>query len=284
MKTQIKNLAIDIVYIMLGTAAYSVAFAVFIGPNQITPGGLTGIAALLHYLIKLPVGMGVFILNVPLFLIGYRRFSSRFVLLTAAATAFMSFFLDLADLIPYTYTGDRVLAAMFGGVFMGFGLALVMLRGATTGGVDIIAKLLKIRWPHILLGRLILIVDAVIIILTVIVYKDMESAMYSALALFISSRVIDALLYGSERGKLFFIVTKNAPDVKLRIINEMRRGVTQIAVVGGYSGSDRDMLICAVRQFETARLHRVIKATDAEAFVMIAEAGEILGQGFTKIN
>lgn len=284
MKIRVKDLAADLLYILLGSAAYAVAFAVFIDPNQITPGGLTGVAALLHYLIRLPVGLGVLLLNIPLFIIGYRRFSSRFVLLSAAATLFVSFFLDLAELIPYTYTGDRVLAAMFGGVFMGLGLALVMLRGATTGGVDIIAKLLKLRYPHILLGRLILTVDAVIIVLTVIVYRDMESAMYSTLALFISSRVIDALLYGSERAKLFFIITASAPELKTGILNEVHRGVTQISVLGGYSGSDRDMLICAVRQFETARLHRVIKATDPSAFVMIAEAGEILGQGFTKMN
>lgn len=284
MKTRIKELALDLLYILLGAAAYSVAFAVFIDPNQITPGGLTGVAALLHFVSRFPVGLGVLLLNIPLFFLGYKRFSGRFVLLSAVATLFVSLFLDIAALIPYTYTGDRVLAAMFGGVFMGLGLALVMLRGATTGGVDIVAKLLKLRWPHILLGRLILIVDAVIILLTVIVYRDMESAMYSALALFISSSVIDALLYGSERAKLFFIITANAAELKSNILNEVHRGVTQISVLGGYSGNDRDMLICAVRQFETARLHRVIKETDPTAFVMIAEAGEILGEGFTKIK
>lgn len=284
MKNRIKTLAADLFYIIIGAAAYSAAFVVFIDPNHITPGGLTGVAALLHYLFRLPVGTGVFLLNIPLFVIGYKRFSVRFVLLSATATLFVSFLLDLAELIPYVYTGDRVLAALFGGVSMGFGLALVMLRGATTGGVDIIAKLLKLRFPHILMGRLILIIDAIIIGLTVFVYKDLESAMYSALALFVSSRVMDTLLYGSERAKLFLIITDNTLSLKTAILNDVQRGVTQITVEGGYSGSRRDMLICAVRRFETARLHRVIKTIDPKAFVMIAEAGEILGEGFSKIN
>ncbi len=284
MKDKLKNLANDIFYIVLGAAAYSAAFAVFIGPNYITPGGATGVAALLHYLIRLPVGIGVFILNIPLFIIGYKRFSLRFVLLSAVATLSVSVFIDLAELIPYAYTGDRLLASLFGGVLMGFGLTLVILHGATTGGVDIIAKLLKLRFPHILMGRLILTIDAVIIGLTVFVYKDLESAMYSALALFISSRVMDTLLYGSERAKVFFIITKNAEDLKFGIIKEVQRGVTRIATVGGYSGKEQDMLICAVRRFETARLHRVIKTTDPAAFVMVAEAGEILGEGFSKLN
>ena len=284
MKGKLKTLATDIFYIVLGAAAYSAAFAVFIDPNQITPGGATGIAALLHYLIRLPVGIGVFILNIPLFIIGYKRFSLRFVLLSAVATLSVSIFIDLAELIPYAYTGDRLLASLFGGVLMGFGLTLVILRGATTGGVDIVAKLLKLRFPHILMGRLILTIDAVIIGLTVFVYKDLESAMYSALALFISSRVMDTLLYGSERAKVFFIITKNAEDLKFGIIKEVQRGVTRISTVGGYSGKEQDMLICAVRRFETARLHRVIRATDPAAFVMVAEAGEILGEGFSKLN
>ncbi len=284
MKSHIKTLAADLFYIIIGAAAYSAAFVVFIEPNHITPGGLTGVAALLHYLFRLPVGTGVFLLNIPLFVIGYKRFSIRFVLLSATATLFVSFLLDLAELIPYVYTGDRLLAALFGGVSMGFGLALVMLRGATTGGVDIIAKLLKLRYPHILMGRLILTIDAVIIGLTVFVYKDLESAMYSALALFVSSRVMDTLLYGSERAKLFFIITDNTLSLKTAILNDVQRGVTHITVEGGYSGSRRDMLICAVRRFETARLHRVIKTIDPKAFVMIAEAGEILGEGFSKIN
>ncbi|MBQ7288889.1 MAG: YitT family protein [Clostridia bacterium] len=284
MKAHIKNLTADIFYILLGAAAYSAAFAVFIGPNHITPGGLTGLAALLHFLVKLPVGLGVLILNIPLFIIGYRRFDVRFILLSGVATLSVSFFLDLAELLPYTYTGDPMLAALFGGLLMGFGLALVMLRGATTGGVDIIAKLLKLRFPHILLGRLILTIDAVIIILTVFLYRDIDSALYSALALFISSRVIDAMLYGAERAKLFFIVSENAAALKEGILSEVRRGVTQISVVGGYSGHERDMLLCAVRRFETARLHRMIRATDPKAFVMIADIGEILGEGFSKIK
>ena len=284
MKSQIKGLAVDIFYISLGSAAYSVAFAIFIDPNHITPGGITGISALLHYLLHFPIGLGVFLLNIPLFIIGYRLFNLRFVIFSAIATMLVSFFLDLAVLIPYSYTGNPLLAALFGGVLMGFGLAMVMLRGATTGGVDIVAKLLKLRFPHILLGRLILTIDAVIISLTVFVYKDLESAMYSALAIFVSSHVMDTLLYGSERAKLFFIITKNPEALKSGILNEVGRGVTKISAVGGYSGNKQDMLICAVRRIETARLHRVIKATDPTAFVMIAEAGEILGEGFSKLN
>lgn len=283
MAEKIKSNIVDILLITVGSFFYSLAFTVFLNPNYITPGGLTGIAALINYLSRFPIGITVIILNIPVFILGYKKFSLRFVLLSGLATVLTSVFIEVCAFIPYTYTSNRILAAIFGGVLLGIGLALVMLRGATTGGIDILAKLLKIKFPHIMLGRIMLMIDVTIMIMTAIVYKQVEAAMYSIITLFASSKMLDTILYGSEGAKMFFIISENPAEMKRVILGELQRGVTQLDARGGYSEASKKMLVCAVRRYETARLHRIIKEVDPNAFVMIAEAGEIIGEGFSKL-
>lgn len=276
------HILLDVLAFVCGSALYAAGVVIFINPNQISSGGVTGIALIIHSLAPIPIGLTVLVLNIPLFIVGYIKLGWRFIGRTAVCTVLMSVLLDLfGSLLPH-YTGNRILAALFGGVFMGAGLALVLLRGATTGGTDIAAKLINGRWPHLSMGRVILIVDTLILLTAALVYWDIETALYSVIALFASSRVIDSLLYGSDKGKLIFIVTESPREVADGIFQHVGRGVTMMHAVGAYTKAQRIMLLCAVRQNEVAAVRRAAIAADGSAFIVVTEAGEVIGQGFKR--
>ena len=180
-----------------------------------------------------------------------------------------------------SYTGDTLLAACFCGVLSGIGLAIIFIRDATTGGTDVIAKLVHKKFQHISIGTVILLADALVAITSGIVYKNFESVLYAAIVIFISSRTIDYIIYGTGGGKMLLIVTDYADEIIKAITEELSRGVTVLPVKGGYTGEDKNMLMCAIRSHEIAKLNRIIRSVDEKAFVIVTEAGEILGEGFT---
>jgi uncharacterized membrane-anchored protein YitT (DUF2179 family) len=157
LKSKIKNIIIDSLYYILGSVIYSIAIPMFISPAHISPGGFTGVALLFNYLFLLPSGLLIFLFNIPVFLIGYKKIGRIFILKTAVVTFLISLFLDISEKYIKAFTGDKILCAVFGGIFIGLGLGIVLLRGATTGGVDIIAKLINAKKPHVSIGRIILI-------------------------------------------------------------------------------------------------------------------------------
>ena len=176
-RKQILNIAGDIIFFAAGGFLYSAAVMLFLSPNEISPGGLTGISTMLNHLFMLPVGLTVFVLNIPILIIGFLKFGGVFIIKTTAATVVISAMLDSVEKILPALKIDPILAAVFGGILMGLGLSLFMLRGATTGGVDIIAKLINRRFPHLTVGRLMLLTDAVIVALSALVYRNTESAL-----------------------------------------------------------------------------------------------------------
>ena len=272
----------DTIFIGLGTALYALSLTVFLEPSGISPGGVTGLAALVSYLTTLPTGMLTLFLNLPLIIWGFKQLGGKFIIRTTLATVIMSVWIDLfAALLPQ-YNGDRLLAALYGGFIGGTGIAMVFLRGGSTGGIDIAAKILHNRFPQFSIGRMVLILDGVIILLVAIVYRSFESALYTALTIFISSKVIDSAVYGDDRGKLAFIITKKAKDVTDSIYSHLARGVTVISARGGYTNAPSTLILCAVRVNEVAILHRAVREADEDCFVIIGEAGEILGEGFVE--
>lgn len=279
-KKKILTRVSDLSVYLIGSIIYSVAVLLFLSENQISPGGITGIATVLNHLFSLPVGTVVFLLNIPILIIGFMKFGGIFIVKTTVATAVISIFLDIAEEILPTFKIEPILAAVFGGILMGFSLSLFMLRGATTGGVDIIAKLINRRYPHITVGRLMLLSDAIVIALTTLVYKNVESALYSVVALYASSRIMDIMLYGADKGKIIYIISDNADTIASEIMKLVSRGITVLDVKGAYTGSSRKMLMCTVRINEVSSVCRLIREYDKEAFTVIAEAGEILGEGF----
>lgn len=277
-----KKLLIDIFIYAIGCLIYSAAVTMFISPNQISPAGFTGIATILNYYFSLPSGITVFILNIPLLIIAFLKFGAFFIAKTTIATIMLSFFLTITDLFLPSFNVDKILASVFGGILMGVGLSLVMLRGATTGGVDIIAKLINRKLRHFTVGRIILIADVLVITLATIVYCNIESALYSVISMYATSRVMDMVLYGSDKGKLIYIVTDKPDEICNDITSLLNRGVTILSAKGGYTGAPRSLLLCTVRRYEVSAVYDLINKYDEKAFVVISDVGEIIGEGFKK--
>lgn len=275
-----KNLLLDLLVMAAGSALYAISVNMFTSPNQIAPGGVTGLAIIIQHLTRAPVGLMMFVLNIPLLLVGFRKLGRVFILKTLAATVIMSVFVDgLAPVLP-EYTEDKLLASLFGGVLAGGGLVLVFLRGATTGGTDILARLIQRRWPYLSFGRLILLVDMAVVALSGLVFRSLDSVLYAAILIFVSTKVIDTVLYGTGNGKLMMVITTCGKEISDAVTSRMERGVTLVPARGGYTGGEKQVLLCAVRRNELYRLRALVRAYDPDAFMMITEIGEILGEGF----
>ena len=272
--------ATDLLLFIAGGIIYSVAVLLFLSANEISPGGLTGIATVLNYLFMLPIGTMMFLLNIPILIIGFIKLGGIFILKTTVSTVIISIILDIVEAFLPAVTIDTILAAVFGGLLMGFGISIFMLRGATTGGVDIIAMLINLRFPHLTVGRLMLLFDAVVVSLSTLAYKNIESALYSVIALYASSRVIDMMLYGADKGKIIYIITEKSAEMSREIMSLVKRGITVIGVTGAYTGRRLNMLMGTVRRNEVSAVCRFVRENDRNAYIVIAEAGEILGEGF----
>ncbi len=279
---KIKIFLLDFLFFVFGSILYSIAVLTFLSPNEISPGGVTGVATVLNYLFSLPIGIMVFIINIPLLLWGFFKFGKSFVLKTALATGVVSAVLSISQAFLPKLHIDLILASVFGGSLMGLGISIIMLRGSTTGGVDIIAKIINSRFPYLSVGKIMLFVDAVVVTLAAFIYKNTQSALYSVISLYSSARIMDLMLYGSDKGKIVYIISEHTQDIVYDILNVVKRGVTIIDVEGGFKGEQRKMIMCTVRRNEVHSVYKNVRNHDKNAFVVVAEAGEILGEGFKK--
>ena len=279
-KETAKKAAIDFLYFSAGGALYALSVDMFTAPNGILLGGFTGIGTILNYLFSVPIGTAVFLLNVPLFLTAFHKFGFRFIVKTVLATFLMSLFMDVLALFVPVYTGDKLLSALFGGILGGAGLGLVFLRGATTGGTDILSKLLRLRFPSFSMGRMVLLLDLAVIAVSFFVYKSLENVLYSLVVIYISAQCIDLVLSGFSHDKLLFMITEKGADAVREITSALDCGVSVLAVRGGYSEHARQMLFCAVRAGDANRVAKAVQELDGNAFIVITEAAEIRGEGF----
>ena len=271
---------LDLLAYAAGGALYAAAVRVFLAPNDILLGGFTGISTVLHHLFGTPIGTVVFLLNIPLLVLAYRKFGAAFLLRTGLATLLSSAFMDLFALFLPVYTGDRLLGALFGGILGGAGLGLVFLRGATTGGADILSKLLRLKFPQMSMGRLILLLDLAVVLLSFAVYRSFEAVLYSLVAIYVSAQAVDLAQTGLSHDKLLFIVTEKGETAVREIVETLDRGVSVLDVRGGYTGEKRQMLFCAVRASDAARLAKAVRALDDSAFIVISDISDVLGEGF----
>lgn len=278
-RNKLKSFLTDTAVFIFGGTLYSISVNCFLSKNQILNGGFTGFATVINYLFSLPIGTVIFLLNIPLFIISYKKLGVRFVASSFWATLIMSALIDIGNFLP-VYHGDLLLASLFGGVLSGAGLGIVFINGATTGGTDIIAKLVGLKYPHISLGRTIFLIDLVIIALGGVVYRNIESSLYAAVVIFVSSQTIDYIIFGVHRSSLIFIVTEKGDEMRKIITDEIHRGVTLIRGSGGYTNSEKNVLICACYDNQTGKFIKKIKAFDEKAFMIITNAKEILGEGF----
>lgn len=279
-KETAKKAAIDFLYFSAGGALYALSVDMFTAPNGILLGGFTGIGTILNYLFSVPIGTAVFLLNVPLFLTAFHKFGFRFIVKTVFATFLMALFMDVFALFVPVYTGDKLLSALFGGILGGAGLGLVFLRGATTGGTDILSKLLRLRFPSFSMGRMVLLLDLAVIAVSFFVYKSLENVLYSLVVIYISAQCIDLVLSGFSHDKLLFMITEKGADAVREITSALDCGVSVLAVRGGYSEHARQMLFCAVRAGDANRVAKAVQELDGNAFIVITETAEIRGEGF----
>ena len=280
------NKIIDYLVITLGAFMYALSVAVFTSPNNIAPGGLTGVGILLNYMFSVPIGTFILIMNVPLFVLGYKSMGRRFALKSLIGTVLVSFAIDFATPFVTPYRGDMMLASIYGGILNGGGLALIFARGGSTGGTDIIASVVHKHFPQFSIGLIILISDALVVSLSALIYNSLESALYASIAIFVSSKLIDTIIYGASRnnGKLMLIVTE-LPDLILsQLLTRISRGVTVVDAVGGYSGNSKKLLMCALRPNQVFKANSIVKNIDKSAFIIITTANEVNGSGFANKN
>ena len=263
--------------ITLGAVIYALAFDWFVAPNQIAMGGVTGLAQIVNALVPvLPVGVLSILVNVPLFLAGWRLLGGRLLVSSLYAMAVSSLAIDVIAWMHTFPPMDPILATLYGGAGMGVGLGLVFSQGATTGGTDIIGKLLKLKFPWLPIGKLVMIPDMVVVILAAVVFGTVNAALYGLIQMYLLSKVMDMILYGWDTSRVAYIITDRWEETVQGLL-DMNRGVTLLQGKGAYTGAEKQV---AFRQREIVPIKRMLREIDPKAFFIVCDAHEILGEGF----
>lgn len=266
--------------ITLGAVIYALAFDWFVAPNQIAMGGVTGLAQIVNALVPvLPVGVLSILVNVPLFLAGWRLLGGRLLVSSLYAMAVSSLAIDVIAWMHIFPPMDPILATLYGGAGMGVGLGLVFSQGATTGGTDIIGKLLKLKFPWLPIGKLVMIPDMVVVILAAVVFGTVNAALYGLIQMYLLSKVMDMILYGWDTSRVAYIITDRWEETVQGLL-DMNRGVTLLQGKGAYTGAEKQVLLVAFRQREIVPIKRMLREIDPRAFFIVCDAHEILGEGF----
>jgi uncharacterized membrane-anchored protein YitT (DUF2179 family) len=275
----------QIIPILLGTAVYAFGLLYFIIPNKLMEGGVTGITVLLNYAFSVPPSLSTLVLNIPLFLLGWKILGGRQIIYTGVGIGALTFFLWLFEKLidsgwiePFATEHDFILAALYAGVTLGAGLGIVFRFGGTTGGSDIIARILnrKFGWS---MGQVLLGIDIVIIGLSLL-YIPKEKILYTLVAVFIASKVIDFIQEGAYSARAFMIISDYAQQIAEIVTRDMDRGVTIIPAIGAYSKQSKYVAYCVVSRQEIRRLHQIVKSVDPKAFIIINDVHDVHGEGF----
>ena len=278
-KNKAANWLIDILVMIIGNGIFALGVHSFTAPNDIAPGGVTGIATVINTLINMPIGTIVAIINIPLVLLGFKFLRLKPMIRTIISIVLFTVLMDFAFVNIPVYKGDPMLAAIFGGAMIGFGIGLVYIREGTTGGVDITNRIIQQKFPYIKLSNITFMTDLFTIIIAVFTYKNIEVALYAIIAMFVSSRVLDGILYGMSESKMLMIVTDFPDEIAAEII-KLPRGVTKLKGIGAYSGKDKTVVMCVTARNQYYRIRRRVQAIDPKAFMIISDASEVLGEGF----
>lgn len=275
---------LDILKMILGSAMAAAAFQFFTFPNSIVSGGVTGIAQIVHLLSNLPTGVLNIVLNVPLFVICWRHLGLRVLIGALAVMIMVSVFIDLFALTNVAATDDPLLASVYGGVLNGAGYGLVYTTGVTGGGIDILAKLLRRKYPHINFGNFILGMNVMVVLTFAVLFHKYESCMYTMIEMFISSKVVNLLLYGSNISTVCYIISSVPAEISDAINREMHRGVTFLRGQGGWSGHDQPVILCVIKRPEIAQMRALVREVDVNAFFIVTEAKDVFGKNFENIR
>ncbi len=280
MKTALKTLW-WVLKILVGSAMFALAFTLFLDPNALNAGGVSGIAQVLVHLTKLgSVGMLTALINMPLFALGGLKIGKKFFVGSALGMLSSSVLLDAFTLLP-TPRVEPLLAAIYGGVLCGLGLGIVFSAGASTGGSDIVVRLLKRRLNHVPIGTINICFDAAVITLTGLAFQDVTKALYSGIAIFLTGQVIDAVVYRFDYSKVALIISPEHEKIADVISRELDRGATYLSGQGSYSRRDVKVVLTAVKKHQVTDLKRIVSEIDPSAFIIVQEAHQVLGDGFS---
>lgn len=278
-KKSIRRILFDYLTITAAAFLQGIAISFFLDPNQLAPGGVTGISVILSRVTGVGTGTWILLINIPILAIGLWKFGLRFLLSTLYCTVLVSVFTTVLE--PFgALTDDKLLAALAGSILMALGIGWVFRSGATTGGTDIIVKLIKLRYPHFRTGAIFLITDACIVTISAFVFGDINLALYAGIAVAVTSFGLDRVLYGRDGAKLIYIISDSYEKITQRILQEMDIGVTHIQGYGAYSGKEKSVIMCVAKIQMAPRIEEIVKQEDAEAFMIVTSATEIYGEGY----
>ena len=280
MKQTVRTWALDICLFLLGSAMIAAGLVLFTIPNDIAPGGVSGLATALSYFTPVSVGIWTLLLNIPLIALAWWKLGFRPLAKTILATLMLSAFIELFLRILPPYSNNILLASVLGGVLCGIGMGIIFVRGATTGGTDLISLLLNRAFPNLSVGSLLLMVDTLVVVFAVFVFRNIEVALYSIVTIFATTRTIDAIMQGVDHAKVIYIVTERSEDILALLAEELGRGVTVLQGRGGYTRRDKHVLMLVVRRNSFAQTLKAVKQIDKQAFIFVTDATEVHGEGF----
>ena len=267
--------------IVLGCVIGAAAYPTFLDPGKIAPGGLTGVAMILKHLWGWDIGITSLILNIPLFIVGYKAMGRLFAFRSLVATILFSLMIDWLPLkeIPV----EPILGTLYGGILLGIGLGFILRGGATTGGTDMAARMVHKYLPFLSVGMFLFLIDCVVVVAAWIFIGSSE-ALYALICIFVSGKAVDMVMLGLSSNKACFVITNEWENVSRRLMEEMERGVTQLSARGAYTGVERPVVLCVLPPQEVSRLKEIVRQEDEKAFMFITEAHEALGEGFSSLN
>ena len=275
-----KHIAYDLICCVIGSALVGMALSVFTVPNNIAPGGVSGLATALAYVTGIHVSVLTLALNIPILLAAWRSMGKRTFFYTLICTGLLSLFIELADRYLPRYTGNVLIAAVYGGVICGLGMGLLFLRDITTGGTDLLALLLKKIFPNVPSGAMLMCVDIAVVLIAVAIFRDIEVALTSAITIYVTSKVIDTLAQGVEYAKVIYVITDKGAELSAVLNEHTARGNTLIKAVGGYTGAEKQLLITVTRRNVLSQTLHLIKQVDPAAFTFVTNSTEVHGEGF----
>ncbi|MBO5037193.1 MAG: YitT family protein [Clostridia bacterium] len=280
MSTKTKEFLKDIASFIIGSFIYSIAVNTFTLPNRIAPGGMVGISTIINYFTHLPVGTMSLVLNIPLFLLSFKMVGKKTTLRILLSSFIFYIMTDVTSVFLPQYTENILVAAIFGGVLAGAGVGVINMRGVSTGGTDLMCQLVTSRFHGASYGTMLTIIDAIVVIIAAIAFKDLNAMLYAAVTIYITGIVLDKVSNGLDKAKLVQVFTEDPTFLSSQIMEKMDRGVTLVKAKGAYTGMDKEMVMIVVKRFEMQKLKTLIKSTDPKAFIIIGDVAEVLGEGF----
>lgn len=277
-KKLLGNLKIYVI-ITVGAIIAASGISLFLAPSDVVAGGISGIGIIIHSVFNFPIGAFMIMTNIPILLLGWKVLGKGFLLRTAFGTLMLSVFTDAFITLP-PITQDKLLASVFGGALVGIGMGLIFLIGATTGGVDVIAKILNKLFPALDVGKCLFLIDFIIIFSSAIVFSDINLGLYGIIALFIATYLIDTIIQGANSAKIAYIISDKYEKIACSIMNDLDRGLSSISIRGMYKNTSRTMLMCVLKKHELARLRLIVSEADKNAFIIFIGAREVSGEGF----